>query len=155
MVDKPDDIPMRDPLPDSQPELYTDYTKSYVTSAKDVVPNIGAINEANVAEHNDVYIYIITPEEFNDSDYEVQTLWYYADKVLTDDSYNIIHDINGLIGKDALRMLEHNEDIDAVYVRNDKQRLDYEILQEARYYKDVVPSAKLARGYSKDDDDND
>lgn len=82
--------------------------------------------------------YVITPEEFGDQDgYDISTLTYYSDGVLTDDFDEVIEDIEGLVGEDSLEHFGEYED-DSVFVRNDISRTDYEILRDERSYSEVV-----------------
>lgn len=82
--------------------------------------------------------YVITPEEFSDSDYNSETLTYWADGVVTDtDDEPLSEDqIEELIGKDSLTHFGEYED-DSVFVRNDNLRTDYEILADTRAYGDT------------------
>lgn len=82
--------------------------------------------------------YIITPEEFSDSEYNTETLSYWADGVVTDiDDEPLTDDqIEDLIGEDSLSHFGEYED-DSVFVRNDRLRIDYEILADTRRYGDV------------------
>lgn len=81
--------------------------------------------------------YIITPEEFSDSDYNTETLTYWADGVVTDIDDDPLSDdqIEDLIGEDSLTHFGEYED-DSVFVRNDRLRTDYEILADTRRYED-------------------
>ena len=82
--------------------------------------------------------YVITPEEFDEmEDYETFTLYYYADKVLTNDRDIPIEDVDSIVGKDSLNHFGQYED-DSVYVRNDLKRADYEILLYSRKYADIA-----------------
>lgn len=79
--------------------------------------------------------YVISPDEFGESDYTSITLWYYTDGVVCNDAGKIVTNTEELIGKDfADHFGEFEEDPDAVYVRNDDQKIDYEILKEYRAY---------------------
>lgn len=81
---------------------------------------------------------VISPEKFGEDDeYDTVTLYYYADGLLADDSDNLIEDIDNVIGFDSLKTFGDYED-DAVYVRNDVTKCDYEILRDDRKYMDVV-----------------
>lgn len=81
---------------------------------------------------------VITPEEFGDVDgYDTLTLTYYADGVLTDDADYPVEDIDDMVGYESLNHFGEYED-DAVYVRNDALRTDYEILYDPRNYSDVM-----------------
>ena len=82
--------------------------------------------------------YVILPEVFGEfDDYKVISLTYYADHVLVDDDDDIIDDIERYIGLDSLNHFGDYAD-DAVYVRNDKLKCDYEILLDHREYSDVA-----------------
>lgn len=86
--------------------------------------------------------YVITPEEFGeleDEGYETIVLSYYTDGILADDSHFIVEDIDAVVGADFADHFGEYED-DSVHVRNDRLKTDYEILLEARAYKDVKSS---------------
>lgn len=80
--------------------------------------------------------YVIEPEDFGTLDYNIDSLTYYADGVLTDINDDIIDDYESLIGTDALNSFGKFED-DCVYVRNDELKTDYEILKDTNEYADV------------------
>lgn len=82
--------------------------------------------------------YVILPENFGEfDDYQTISLMYYADHVLADDDNEPIDDIEKYVGLDALNQFGEYAD-DAVYVRNDKFKCDYEILLSLREYSDVA-----------------
>lgn len=85
--------------------------------------------------------YVIPPEEFGESedDYEQVTLFYYADGYIADDDDEIFHHIDETIGADAINHFGEYDD-DAVYIRNDRLKTDYEILRSARDFKEVLKS---------------
>lgn len=77
--------------------------------------------------------YVISPDEYDENDYETETLYYYPDGVLTDTYDNIIVDIEETVGKESLtRFGEYEED--SVFVRNDDLETDYEILLQPDNY---------------------
>jgi hypothetical protein len=81
--------------------------------------------------------YIISPDEFGELDeYDKISLYYYTDKILTDDDV-VIEDVDNVVGFDALNRFGEYEE-DAVFVRNDTLKCDYEILRDRRKYSDVV-----------------
>ena len=83
-------------------------------------------------------IHVIPPEEFSEyDDYDVVSLTYYADGILTDEDDNIIENIDETVGKGSLNCFGEYED-DSVFVRNDATKTDYEILLDMRKYTDVV-----------------
>ena len=80
--------------------------------------------------------YVIQPEEFGNMDYDLVRLEYYADKVLVDEDDHPIQDVEYMVGEDSLEHFGEYEE-DAVYVRNDLIKTDFEILLvESRYYED-------------------
>lgn len=83
--------------------------------------------------------YVIKPEEFGqtDDDYDLISLNYYADGVLTDDFDDIIEDVEGTVGEDSLSHFGEYEN-DTVYVRNDARKVDYEICLDNRKFSEVV-----------------
>lgn len=82
--------------------------------------------------------YVISPEEIYDSEYNTETLTYWDDGVVTNDEDIMLSDdeIEELIGKDSLNHFGEYED-DSVFVRNDRLRTDYEILEDSRPYGEV------------------
>lgn len=82
--------------------------------------------------------YLITPEEFGENEeYETIELNYYADGVLADDNDDVIDDISETIGDEALNHFGDHED-DAVFVRNETRKVDFEIVLDKRTYSEVV-----------------
>lgn len=74
--------------------------------------------------------HVISPDDFGElDDYQTETLIYYADGYLVDENDDIIDDIDALIGKDSLNHFGEYEE-DSVFVRNDKFKIDYEILRD-------------------------
>lgn len=82
--------------------------------------------------------YVIAPEEYGEMDgYEEIELTYFADEVLVDDDFNVVDNIDDIVGYESLTSFDEYED-DAVYVRNDRLRIDYSILREERTYADYL-----------------
>jgi hypothetical protein len=83
--------------------------------------------------------YLIAPEEFaTRDDYDIVTLTYYADEVLTDEFDEVIYDIDGTVGEESLKHFgDYPDDPDTVYVRNEELMTDYEILLDEREYASV------------------
>ena len=78
--------------------------------------------------------YVIAPYDFGEIDgYHMIELTYYADDVLEDDSYCIVNDRDELIGRKALNTFGEYEE-DAVFVRNERLRTDFQILRDYRTY---------------------
>lgn len=82
--------------------------------------------------------YVIPPEEFGELDgYETISLSYHADNVLTDDDYELVDDVDEVIGLESLTHFGEYED-DSVFVRNDRLKCDYEILLDHRKYSEII-----------------
>ena len=82
--------------------------------------------------------YVISPDEFREIDeYSVISFMYYADHVLCDELDQPVNNIEELIGFESLNHFGEYED-DAVYVRNDERKTDYEILRSLRTYSEVI-----------------
>lgn len=80
---------------------------------------------------------IIAPEELGECGYDVKELTYYADGVLTDDHDEIIEDVDMVVGKDFADHFGDYED-DSVHIRDDANKIDYEILLDPCTYSDAV-----------------
>ena len=86
--------------------------------------------------------YVISPDEYGCAEgYDMIDLTYYADGVLADETDEIVEDVEGTIGTDSLRRFGEYEH-DAVHVRNDVRRIDYEILRVKDTYEATVGQAR-------------
>lgn len=84
------------------------------------------------------YPTVIPPNQFGDrEDYEIISLTYFSDGVLVDDGYEIISDVESIVGHDSLEHFGEYED-DCVYVQNDILKNYYEILRDERTYADLL-----------------
>ena len=105
-----------------------------ITNPVDDIPESKEQEETDYIEP-----YVISPEEFDEKGYNLQTLIYYADGYLTDDMDFPIVDIDGTVGEDAVNHFGEYED-DSVFIRNDNTKIDYEILADSRNFKDITKS---------------
>lgn len=80
--------------------------------------------------------YVIPPEEFGETGLKKVTLNYYDDGVLTYENDDVINDVDEIVGKDSLSHFGEYEP-DAVYVRNENKKTDYEVLADAHRYTDI------------------
>ena len=100
---------------------YTDYSEISKKDEKE------EDNESDMEEKP----YVISPEEFGDfDDYETIELTYYKNGYVTDDQDILMSndEVEEAIGwNNITRMGEYEED--ALHVRNEKRKTDYEILQ--------------------------
>lgn len=100
------------------------------------------INENGYAgEENYMDKYVISPEEFGESELPSESLTYWADGIVTDEANCVMNedDIDETIGSDALNHFGEYED-DSVFVRNDILDKEYEILMDTRRFSDVYPT---------------
>ena len=80
--------------------------------------------------------YVITPEQYEANvDYTKVSLTWYSDKILEDDWGNVL-DPDDVIGSDALTTFGQYEK-DSVFVRDDDEQIDYEVLLDTRSYKET------------------
>lgn len=92
--------------------------------------------EAEEEEEEDVIMdrpYVISPDDFATVDYDVVSLTYYRDKIVADIDDEIVEDLEETIGIESLNHFGEFED-DSVFVRNDRLKIDYEILLDQRTY---------------------
>ena len=118
-----------------------DYTpdESEKEEYEDIVDSSGYRNYSNKKEKEVEDVtkpYVITPDEFDTEDYEVVSLLYFDDGVLTDEQYNVIDDVEGLIGDDPSSHFGEYED-DSVFIRDDEKKVDYEILADSRKFSEI------------------
>lgn len=114
---------------------------AYVTA----VDALGYANKTEKEGEEDmvkrISAYVIAPEDFGESDFDTESLTYYADKVLLRDSTNeVVKNVDELVGVGSLETFGQYED-DSVFVRNTDLKKDFEILLDYRKYSDIV-SAK-------------
>lgn len=78
--------------------------------------------------------YVISADDFNSSPpgYNAQPLDYFADGVLAD-GWGVVLDIEETIGEDSLEHFGDDQD-DILYVRNERNEIDYEITRDPRTY---------------------
>lgn len=103
-----------------------------------------------IAEHNYAYglthkeapvdtkeaPYVISPEEFGEfEEYETICLTYYSDDIIADEDDEIVENADEILGVNIRSKFGEYED-DAVHIRNDKMKCDYELLYDVRTYKE-------------------
>lgn len=127
---KPNDMALKPDLVEYmnklQEEGYVNYTEHSKKSTR----------ETNLSSDD---IRVIAPEVFGDSDEHtlIELTYYAGDKVLADDGDEIIEDLSSTVGEDFADHFGEYED-DAVFVRNDRLKCDYEICRDPRSFADVV-----------------
>lgn len=91
--------------------------------------------------------YVISPEEYGElDDYATISLTYYSDKILTDELDGIVDDIEETVGFESLGRFGEYEP-DAVHVRNDVKKCDYEIILDNMRYSELIEKKPYKRGF--------
>ena len=96
-----------------------------------------------VEENKDKIHVVITEDEFSElDDYESLSLIYLSDGVLVDDDYSRMteEEIKGAIGNVDLNAFADDETVDALYVKNTKLKVAYEIIKDDQSYAELLES---------------
>lgn len=117
-----------------EPVPLIDPLKAERVEYSNIIKDAGYSSEEGGPENVGLKPYVISPDEFGELDhYRTMTLYYYSDGILADEDQEIIEDIDGCVGVESLKHFGEYED-DSVFVRNDRQRIDYEILADERKF---------------------
>ena len=110
-------------------------TPEDVEEYQDIVNDLGYTKKEGGSEPvKESKIEVVPPDEFGQEDgYDLISITYYANGILTDDGDYPIDDPEEIVGPDALDSFGEWED-DAVYVRNDERKCYYEILRDISDY---------------------
>lgn len=114
----------------------TDYSKSMVSA-----------EEEDMSKDDSEYKapYVISPDEFGmEDEYDQIGLMYYADHILADDNDDLVEDIETTVGIESLSHFGEYDD-DCVYVRNERLKVDYEILRSLKTYSEVLKDKPYLR----------
>lgn len=79
---------------------------------------------------------MISSDEYGDCEYDLESIIYYADGVCTDDYGDIVEDAEDKLGTE-FKSHFGGKNGDSVFVRNDRNRIDYEILRDESTYREV------------------
>lgn len=130
---------------------YVNQAKRYAPGEYNIVP--GSEDEEGESEPTVEKIdpvedyrdpYVVSMDEFATMDgHDAVTLTYFRDGVLADENYDRITDVEATVG-DALERLEQYGE-DCVYVRNERLRVDYEILRDMRSYHEILEQKPYLR----------
>lgn len=114
-------------------EGYTNYREVSEEKSDD-----GDVIQPEIDDKRDwVAPYVISPDQFGEfDDYARVSLTYFSDDILTDEDLSCIGEPESIIG-DALGHFGEYED-DSVHVRNERLKIDYEILRDLRKYEDIL-----------------
>lgn len=117
--------------PVDEKEEYEDIVKGekYVSYAQE---KLGKKEEKNDMKRP----YVIPPEEYGECDYATVSLWYWADGVITNERNKIIKNVEELVGENVASHFGEYEE-DSVFIRNEVQEIDYEILRDERRFSEI------------------
>lgn len=91
---------------------------------------------------NPDYPYVIPIGEWMDGAMgyrQVTVTFWQGDNTLADERDQVIQDVEGTVGtKNMDRFGQDSEDENMVFIRNEKERIDYEVIQDLRSYNEVV-----------------
>lgn len=100
-------------------------------------------NEKMIPEkilYDDKNPYSISAESFGEfDDYDLAELYFFADNIVTNDDYDILskNEVDEMVGADFVDHFGDYED-GVVYIRNDKDKIDYKIAYDNRRYHDAL-----------------
>lgn len=124
----------RSTLQETQPkETVVDYSEKYREEADQYRTASPVLDRKEQPANSKISI--LTPDEFRESYKNYKTLIYYRDGILADTFGNIIRDIDSEVGPDALKAFGLYDD-ESVYVKNDNNDFDYEIIRSPKTYID-------------------
>ena len=130
------------PAPKSSFEYRND--KADVSTYKSISTNYNKVEPMNEIEWG---TRVIAPTEVGMCpDYDIETLQYYSDHILTDDNGCVIESPEDIIGDKALDSFGEYEE-DCVYVVNDDNSMYYEIYKNLERYADIRPDSDLENIY--------
>lgn len=115
-----------------------EHNEKVLDKAEEIIQEQRYTNYAKIEERreeeeaNTENPYIIDQEAMGEIGYSELSLTYYADGVLTDENDDILDD-DDILDYIGTEWKNHFID-DAVYIRNEKMRCDYEILKDNRVY---------------------
>ena len=125
-------------IKEEDPIETADYTMSSeeIAEATDLVESVGykKKQEAELEARKNAKPYMISQEEYSNGEYEPIGLTYYSDNILaTDDTMEPVEDVEGTVGFNSLsHLMQGGPDDDIIYVRNDRLRVDYEVMRDDR-----------------------
>lgn len=141
--DPEEDVKEESPI---APEIteHIDYTASTeeIAEMTDLVESEGykKRQEAELELRKNAKPYMISQEEYSSGEYDVIGLTYYSDNILaTDDTMEPVEDVEGTVGFNSLaHLMKGGPDDDIIYVRNDRLKIDYEVLRDDRPFSSIL-----------------
>lgn len=124
----------------SLPYANTEEFKEDKSNYNKIITDLGYVSDdatliVNQGEEG-VAPYVISPDEYGDlPGYDTDSFTYYADGIVANDDYEIIDDLDNLIGDGLMHFGEFEDD--AVHVRNENLKCDYEILKHENTFEEI------------------
>lgn len=88
-------------------------------------------------------IYVIDPSEYgNEGKYAVESLTYFADGVLVNEVDEVIEEYELVVGRHHIDIFNEFPDATCVYIRNDWEGMDYEVLKDDWCWSDIQEPEK-------------
>lgn len=112
---------------------YTKFAQAYKSDEKEMP-------RKTLKETGNPKVYVISPQEFNDGNNSIETLYYYEDGVIADADGNQIRNFKDLIGDDWYHFGQY--EADSVYIRNENNGIDYELLLCSQKWADIASPAQ-------------
>lgn len=126
----------KEPKEDPAAATYINYAGKYAGgNVNDELPPQILKGKTKKSKSNKKPPYVINGTQLGElEDYRIVTLKYYKDKVLADEDENAINNFKEVVGPNALNSFG---EADAVYVRDDNLKIDYEILLDERCFSEI------------------
>lgn len=110
------------------------------TNYNKLVTDLGYVSDdaTLIVDHGEegVAPYVISPEEYGDMPgYDTESWAYYADGIVANDDYEIMDDLENIIGDGLMHFGEYEDD--SVCVRNENLKCDYEILKHDKTFEEI------------------
>lgn len=103
----------------------------------------------------DPNIYVMTDEQYNNSQCNVQTLKYWSDGVVTDEDNNLVANFEDYIGPIQTWSNCFNKNVEVIYIRNDHRETDYEVVKQESAWKKEASKDQQDSMLDITDDDGD
>lgn len=130
-------FPRKEVTATSKEKVNNNETEAEKQEYKEIVEDLN-YNHSEENKNPDSKICVIPPESVGEhDDYDIVSLTYYADDVLVNEFDKPVKDIEALVGYDSLQRFGEYED-DAVHVRNETLKTDFEILRDMRTYSEAT-----------------
>lgn len=141
--DKADDIDETPSVSEVRPEQES--RKMTIEEAREI-DTFDEVYQHMIANRSDKEPYILTIDEYMTDDPEYQKVsvtFYEGDDTLADDRDTVIPEVEEHLGTDALTKFGlYSKDANIVYVRNERKKMDFEVVRNMASYVEMVAGFK-------------